>query len=205
MPVAEGFVVEGGFGIVRAEAVVNLPGDELGMFAEGGGHRADDALRKVPVNIAVQTGGAPRAFTKGLAGFINRQNLRMFFGEPDGRRGGGRAENDLDAGLPHEVHDAPEPLEIILALFALAQAPGEFAHADDVHAGGEHQLHVAFPAGLRLLRGACVRPDPMLRIIIYAKIHNLGWLGLIVALILGRNGNCAMLNCEAGKNVSRGK
>src|SRR6266436_6321820 len=98
MPVAAGLLVEGEFRVMAAEAVVDLPGDELGMFAEGGGHGADDAAAKIPVNVAVEAAGAAGAFVAREAAFVEGQDFGIFFGEPDGRGGGGGAEDDLDAG-----------------------------------------------------------------------------------------------------------
>ena len=81
---------------MSAQAVVNLPGDQLGMIAQRLGHVFDDALGIIPEDVAVQTDRAARAFVFDQAVFVERQNFGMFFGEPDGRRGGGRAEHDLD-------------------------------------------------------------------------------------------------------------
>ena len=62
MPVAARVLVEGGFGEVAAQAVVNLPGDELRVLAEGLGHALDDALGVVPKHVAVEADRPARAF-----------------------------------------------------------------------------------------------------------------------------------------------
>ncbi len=169
---ARGFV-EGEFGVVAAHAVVNLPRDELRMVAQRLGHRGDDALGIIPEDIAAQTDRAARAFVFDPAEFVEREDFRMFFGEPDGRRGGRRAEHDLDAVMAHDVHDAAQPEEIVFALFGFAEAPGKLADADDVDAGLGHQRGVALPSGLGIVGGAGIGKDPMFGIIISAKKHNL--------------------------------
>ena len=158
---------------MSAEAAVNLPGDQLGMVAERLGHVFDHAFGSVPKNVAVEADGAARAFVLDQAVLVERQNFRMFFGQPDGRRGGGRAENDLDVVLRHDVHHAAQPEEIVFAFFGFAEAPGKFADADDVDAGLGHQFGIVFPSALGVVGGAGVREDPLLRIIINAKKHNL--------------------------------
>ncbi len=47
--------------------------------------------------------------------------------------------------LRHDVHDAAQPGEIKFAFFGFAEAPGEFADADDVDAGLGHQFGVHVP------------------------------------------------------------
>ena len=73
----------------------------------------------------------------------------------------------------HDVHDPAQPEEIVFAFLGFAEAPGKFADADDIDAGLGHQLGVAFPGALGIFGGAAVREDPVLGIIINAKIHNL--------------------------------
>ena len=75
--------------------------------------------------------------------------------------------------LRHDVHDAAQPEEIVFAFLGFADAPGKFADADDVDAGLGHQLGVTFPGTLGIVSGAAVREDPLLRIIVNAKKHNL--------------------------------
>ena len=143
------------------------------MIAQGLGHVFDQALGCVPKNVVVEANGAARAFVLDPAVLVDRQNFRMFFGQPDGRRGGGCAENDFDVVLRHDVHHAAQPEKIVSVLFGFAESPGEFADADNVDAGLEHQFSIAFPSALGVVGGAGVREDPLLRIIINAKKHNL--------------------------------
>ncbi len=138
MPFFPGGFVEGKFRVVSADAVVNLPGDELRMIPQSLDHGLDDAPGIIPKSVAVQTDGPARAFVFDLAAFVERKNIRMFLGEPDGRGGGGRAEHHADAVTPHDVHDTAEPEEIVVAFFGFAQPPGEFPDADDVDAGLGH-------------------------------------------------------------------
>jgi hypothetical protein len=104
---------------------------------------------------------------------VQRQNFGMLFGQPDGRRGGGRAEDNLDVVMLHDVHDPAQPEEIIFAFFGFANAPGKFTDPDHIDAGLGHQFGVAFPCALGVVSGAAVREDPLLRIIVNAKKHNL--------------------------------
>ena len=59
--------------------------DELGMIAEGGSHRANDALGIVPIHIAVHAIGATGAFVQRETALVDGQNLRILFRQPDGR------------------------------------------------------------------------------------------------------------------------
>ena len=102
--------------IVAADAVVNLPGNELGMIAEGLGHVLDDAFGVIPIDVAVQADGAARAFVFDQTALVERENFRMLFRQPDRRRGGGRAQHDLDVVFAHHVHHAPQPGEIEFAV-----------------------------------------------------------------------------------------
>ena len=171
VPVAARVFVEGGLGEIAAEAVVNLPRDQLRMLAERAGHIFHDALGIRPINVAVQADGAARAFVLDEAAFVHRAGFPDVFGEPDGRRGGGRAEHDLNAVVAQNIHHALEPVEIEFAVLLFAQAPGEFADADDVEAGGAHELGVLHPLRFGIFGGAAVREDPLFRVIINAEIH----------------------------------
>ena len=62
MPVAARFIVEGGFGVVPAQAVVDLPGDELRMLAQRLGQRPNDPPGTLPVDIAVHAIGPASPF-----------------------------------------------------------------------------------------------------------------------------------------------
>ncbi len=142
------------------------------MVAQRAGHVGDDAFRVIPESVAAQANRAARAFVFDGAVFVERQDFRIFFGEPDGRRGGGRAEDYFYVVARHDVHDAAQPEEIVFALLGFADAPGKFADADDIDARLRHQRGVLLPDGLGIFGGAAVGKDPMLGIIINAKIHN---------------------------------
>src|ERR1051326_3094044 len=98
VPVAPGIFVEAGFGEMAADAVVDLPGDELGMLAQGLSHGGDDAFGMVPIGFGIEANGAASAFVANQATFVNRQNFGMFLSEPNGRCGSGSGKNDLDPG-----------------------------------------------------------------------------------------------------------
>ena len=115
--------VERRLGVMAADAVIDLPGDELGMIAQGLGHLLDDALGVIPVGVAVQADGAARAFVLDQAVLVEGQNLRMLLRQPDRRRGGGRAEHHLDVVFAHDVHHAAQPGEIIFAVLASRTCP----------------------------------------------------------------------------------
>ena len=172
MPFAARVFIERGLGEVAAEAVVNLPRDELRMAAQRPRHVFDEALGVIPIDIAVQTNGAARAFVFDVAVFVERENLRIFLGEPDGRGGGGRGQHHLNAVFAHHVHHALEPAKIILAVFGFAKPPGKFADADDVEAGSNHELRVLLPLGLGIFRRAAEGEDPLFGVVINAEIHS---------------------------------
>ena len=171
VPVEPRVFIEGGLGEVAAQAVVNLPRDQLGMLAQRLGHVFHDAPGIIPEDIAVQTDGAAGAFMFDATLFVERENFRMFLGEPDWRGGGGGAEHNLDACPAEKVHHPFEPAEIKLAVLRFAQPPGKFPDADHVDARLNHQFDVGFPSGFRVFGGAAVREDPLLGMIINAKIH----------------------------------
>jgi len=77
---------------------------------------------KCSKNVVVEANGAARARMFDQTSFIERKNFRVFFCQPQGRRGGGRAQHDLDVMLRHDVHHAAQPEEIVLALLRLANA-----------------------------------------------------------------------------------
>ena len=178
VPVAPRLLVEGGFGVMPADSVFDLPGDELRMFAEGVGEFGDDFLAILPIDAAVHAIGLARALVLEQATLVEREDFRMLSCQPDGRGGGRGAEHDLDAGVGHDIHCPLHPGEIVFAFLRFVQAPGKLAHAHHVDPGGDHQLGIALPAGLRFFWSASVRIDPMLRIIISAEIHRLDWLDL---------------------------
>src|SRR5690349_5419022 len=114
---------------MSADAVVDLPGNELRMSPEILRDRPDDLLRILPENVAVQTSSVTGAFVEDEPLFVNREHLRMLFSEPKRRSGGGSAEHDLDARFLHQVHDPAHPIELEFSLLGLVQAPTKFAHA----------------------------------------------------------------------------
>src|SRR5205814_1607349 len=129
-----------------------------------------------PINIAVHAVGTARALMLDQAALVDRENLRMLFGQPDGRSGCGSAQHDFNARFAHDVHGPAQPAKVVLPLLPLANSPGKLAHTDDVDPGGEHQVGIALPSGFGLLSTAVVRKDPMFGIVISSEIHRLiGW------------------------------
>ena len=108
------------------------------MFAERLGHFLHNAPGKIPINVAVETNRPAGAFVFGNAFLVERQNFRMFFRKPDGRRGGGRGEYHLNAVFAHHIHDAFEPAEVVFPLLAFAKAPGKIANANHIDADFAH-------------------------------------------------------------------
>ena len=96
LPFEARILVERPLGLVPAEAAVDLPGNQLRMVAQRLGHVFDEPLGGVPVGVIVEADRAARAFVFDQAMFIERQNFRMLFRQPDRRGGGGRAEDNLD-------------------------------------------------------------------------------------------------------------
>jgi hypothetical protein len=79
--------------------------------------------------------------------FVDAEGLRIFGGEPCGRRGGGCAEDDADVVFGGEGDGAVEPAEVVVALRGLHGAPGKFADTDDVDVSGFHEREVVIPLG----------------------------------------------------------
>src|SRR5215469_17706737 len=96
------------------------------MLAKLLGHGSDNFFGIVPKNIAAQTDCAAGSLVLRQSLFIERKDLRMFARQPDGRSGCGRAKDDFYIVLSHDVHYPAQPVEIVLALFRLTQAPGKF-------------------------------------------------------------------------------
>ncbi len=94
------------------------------------------------------------------AGFVDAEDLGIFLGEPGGRSVGGGTHDDLEAIGGGEVDGALEPRGVVLSFVGLDGASCVFADADDVHAGGAHELKISGPA----------RFGPLLRIPSVSKI-----------------------------------
>src|ERR1051325_7876726 len=171
VPVASRVFIETGLGDMAADAVVDLPGDKLWILPEGFSHGLDDAFGMVPIGFGVKADCTAGAFVAHQAAFIDRENLRMLFGEPDGRRSGRSGEHDLDAGFAEDIHYPAEPTEITFAFFRFANAPGEFTDTNDIDAGRSHHLRITFPGGLRISGGTAIRVNPLLRMVINTEIH----------------------------------
>ncbi len=173
LPFQTRILIERPFGLMSAEAVVNLPGNQLRMVSQRPGHVFDQPLGSVPVGIIVEAGRPARAFVFDQTVLVERQNPGVLSRQPDGGSSGGRAQDNLDVLILHDVHDAAQPLKIVFTLLGFADAPGIFADADNIDAGLGHQFGIMFPSPLGFVSGAAVREDPLLRIIVNAKKHNL--------------------------------
>ena len=130
------------------------------------------SLESFQIHIAVEADRAARAFVLDQPALIHRQNLRMLPGQPDGRRGCRRGQNDFNPRFAQQVHHALEPGEVVFAFLRLAEPPGKLSHADDVNAGGLHQFHVMFPCGFGFLAGSAVWENPLFGMIIDTEIHS---------------------------------
>ncbi|MEJ0090762.1 MAG: hypothetical protein WDM80_13590 [Limisphaerales bacterium] len=171
VPVQPCVIVEGSLGEIAAEAVVNLPRNQLRMLSQRLRHVLHDALGVVPKFVAVQADGASGAFMLHATLFIERENFRMLLREPDWRGGGGGAEDDFNAGLAENIHHPVKPVEVKLAILRFTQSPGKFADANDVDARLDHEYYVPLPCCFGIFGGSTVRKDPLLGMVINAKIH----------------------------------
>ncbi len=138
MPIPPGILVERGLRVMPAQAVINLPGDQIGVIAQRFSHGPHKAFAGVPVDVAIETHGPPRAFVFSQTTLINGQDLGVLPREPNRRGGRWRAQDGLDASLAQDIHDPAEPGEIALSLLRFAQPPGELPHAHHVHTGLLH-------------------------------------------------------------------
>ena len=109
VPVPPGIIVEGGFGEITAEAVVDLPGNQRRMFSQTAGHVLDDFFGVIPEGIAVKTDGAACAFVFFQAALVDGKDFGMLVCKPNGRGGGRGGQDDFNAGLVKDVHGAFEP------------------------------------------------------------------------------------------------
>ena len=88
VPIPAGILVEGGLGKIAAQAIIDLPGDELGMAAQSFRHVLDNPLGMIPKNVAVKANGTARAFVFSETTLVDRQDLWMFSREPNWWRSG---------------------------------------------------------------------------------------------------------------------
>ena len=143
--VAIGGVVAGGF-------IVELPADDGGVVFIVRDDVADEPLGVEAVSGRIGVHVLPHAVGAGhgraaVGTESIREDLRVLVGHPRGNGIGGRAEDDLDAGLAHGVDDAVHPGVVEVAVFGLPQAPGGLAHAHDVEARGLHQGDIFVETG----------------------------------------------------------
>src|SRR3954463_7323072 len=104
MPIATGIFVEGSFGGVASQAVIDLPGDQLRVLAESFSQRADYFARVLPVDIAVQGVGAARSLVPLCPSLIQGQDLWVRLGKPKRRGGCGCTQDNFDAGAAKQIH-----------------------------------------------------------------------------------------------------
>ena len=78
-PISAGFFVERRLGVVTADPVVDLPGDQLRVIAQGVGHGADDPFAEVPIDVAVQAARAAGPGVPPQTVFIDRQDFGAFW------------------------------------------------------------------------------------------------------------------------------
>ena len=133
--------------------VVELPADDVGVVAEVEGHLLGDVVGELAVFGIGEGELLAIAVLGALAVLIDAQGLGIFGGEPRGRRGGGRAEDDADVMFGGEGDGAVEPAEVVVALGRFHGAPGKFADAHDVDVGGFHEREVFVPLRLGPLLG----------------------------------------------------
>ncbi len=129
-------------GAVAARLVVDLPADDVRVVLVVRGDAADQALRVEAVGGGIRVHVLAHAVRVLRAVELGRQDFRMLARHPRGDRIGGRAHDDLDAGLAHRVDDAVHPRRLEAAVLRLPQAPCRFAQAHDVEAGRLDHLDV---------------------------------------------------------------
>ena len=115
-----------------------MPGDRLGQF--GG-----DAQAEFPVLRVITAGVMARPVRRSVAIGMGDQDFGIAFAHPDRRRGGWRADADLDPGLVAHVHGAQQPREIEAAFGGFHQPPGEFERAHQVESQFAHLRQVTWP------------------------------------------------------------
>jgi len=133
-------------GSVRAGLVVDLPADDGGVVLVVLGEVGDDALGVEAELGVVGVHILAHPVADFAAAEVAGVELGVRLGHPGGHGVGGRAHDDLDAGLAHGVDDAVHPGVFEVAVGGLPEAPGGLAHADDGDAGVLHQRDVLFKA-----------------------------------------------------------
>lgn len=123
---------------VALELVVDLPGEEGGVMAEGLGLGFDDAHAGGEDGGVVVASVLARAVGHGGAVGGGEAAVGVAVGEPDRRASGGGADDGGDAGGGELVHDADKEVEGDLTFMGLHGGPGEIAEADDVDADVPH-------------------------------------------------------------------
>src|SRR5206468_7272020 len=91
--------------------------------------------------------------------FINRQNFRMLLDKPNWRRGGRRAENDLQLALPRHLDAIMQPVELDLSRPRLHREPRELPHVHDLQPHRRDVIEVALPLLARPLLGIVIDAD----------------------------------------------
>ena len=151
-PVVEAGLVGGAVGFVGV-FVVDLPADDVGIVAEAFGELLGHGAGKLTIFRVGPVELLAVAVLVGAAVFFNAEGFGILGGEPGGRRGGGRSDDDGDVVTGSCVNRALKPVEIVLAFGGFEFGPGEFADADEADVGGFHEGEVGVPAGFGPLLG----------------------------------------------------
>ena len=146
-------------GVIARGLVVELPADHVGVVLVVRDDVADEPLGIKPVRgrvgvhvLADAVDARHRLAAERARRNAIREDLRVLVAHPRRDGIGGRAEDHLDAGLAHRIHDVVHPRVFEAAVFRLPQAPRRLAHAHDVQAGGLHQRDVFFQALILRIR-----------------------------------------------------
>ena len=93
---------------------------------------------------------------------IDGQCFGMLLGKPDGRRGGGGAEDHIEIALPGQIKAMRKPIELKDSRARLHFEPGEFRHVNDLQ-----------PHGARCCRNRRLPliSRPLLGVIVNAYLH----------------------------------
>ena len=147
-PVDEGTLDVRVVGVVVLGLVVQLEADDV-VPRGGVGHERADGLLAV---VAVGRGGdvhvlARAVLVRGPMG-VDAHDLGVTGGEPGGYRGGGGADDDVQAVGGRGIDRTVDVGEVEDAGGGVPGAPGELGDADGGEAGLDHHLHVALEAVL---------------------------------------------------------